>query len=840
MSRSMAKSTIMKRMQPSLPVDEVLDELEKALGTSPAAILHAPPGSGKTTRVPLSLLTASWLSDRRILMLEPRRLAASNAARFMASLRQEVVGQTVGYSIRYERKVSSATRIEVMTEGLLTRRMQSDPELSGVGLVIFDEFHERSQHADLALALCRDIQQGLREDLRLLIMSATLESGPLAQLLGDCPVITAAGRSFPVSIKHLEQDPAGPLAESTASGIRRALVETSGDVLAFLPGALEIRRCFELLHDLTGRVRLHTLYGNLPFAEQEAAIRPGQERKVVLATNIAETSLTIEGVETVVDSGWERRPLFDPASGMTVLRTVRISRASAEQRSGRAGRLGPGSCYRLWSAGTHGALLPFSPPEILHADLAPLAFELACWGLDDPGQLQWLDAPPPGHLAAARRLLFQLGAVDRNGLLTNLGREMAHYPAHPRLARLLVESVRIDRPGVGGDLTAILAEPDQYSRSADRRQVTSRSDLIDRLQLLQRDRSGRTATARRAARFWRERLNAGTEPPAALDQLGQLLAAAYPDRLARQRQPGSDRYLLRNGQGAKLSSRTAVHDVEWLIAVEVARQPGKESLILQASALEPSLVDELFGASADWQREVVWDDSGERLQGRAVRRLHASLVQERPAVITVDDSLPVLLELVRCRGLGCLHWSVAARQLRARVMLLSNCFPEEGWPDWSDHGLLATLESWLIPALTEVRELSTLQRIELAELLQQQLAWNRRQELDQLAPQRLDVPSGSSVRVDYTSGDQPVLAVKLQEMFGLAETPMIAASRIPVLVHLLSPAGRPLAVTQDLGNFWQEVYPEVRKEMKGRYPKHPWPEDPWAAQATRKVKPRPR
>ncbi|PLX80247.1 MAG: ATP-dependent helicase HrpB, partial [Desulfuromonas sp.] len=546
----------MKIMQLSLPVNDILDELEQALQSSPAAILQAPPGSGKTTRIPLAFLNASWLSKRRILMLEPRRLAATNAARYMASLRQEVVGQTVGYSIRYERKISAATRIEVMTEGLLTRRIQADPELNGVGLVIFDEFHERSQHADLALALCRDIQQGLREDLRLLIMSATLESGPLAQLLNDCPVITANGRSFPVSIRHVDQDPAGSLAESTARGIRLALAETTGDILAFLPGAFEIERCRELLHDLTGQIRLHPLYGNLPFTEQEAAIRPGTKRKVVLATNIAETSLTIEGVETVVDSGWERRPQFDPVSGMPALKTAPISRASAEQRSGRAGRLGPGVCYRLWSDGTHGALLPFSPPEILHADLAPLAFELASWGIEDPGQLQWLDAPPPGHLAGARQLLQQLGAVDRHGRLTSLGREMIHYPSHPRLARLLVEAVRIGRPGLGSDLVAILSERDLFHQSSGQGRVASRSDLLDRLQLLHQDRTNRTAMVRRAAGFWRRRLNVGIEPPVEIDQLGRLLAVAYPDRLARQRQPGSDRYLLRDGRGAKLSPRT--------------------------------------------------------------------------------------------------------------------------------------------------------------------------------------------------------------------------------------------------------------------------------------------
>ncbi len=817
-----------------LPVETILPELAEALTTSGTAILQAPPGSGKTTRVPLALLDAPWLASQRILMLEPRRLAATNAARYMASLRGEAVGDTVGYSIRYQRRVGAATRLEVVTEGLLTRRLQHDPELAGVGLVIFDEFHERSLQADLSLALCRDVQQGLREDLRILVMSATLDAAPLARLLDDCPILTASGRSFPVVVEYLEGE--GLIAETTAQGIRHALQATRGDILAFLPGSGEIRHCHDLLRDLAPETALLPLHGSLPFADQEAALLPGERRRVVLATNVAETSLTIEGIETVVDSGWERRPRFDAARGMTRLERVRISQASAEQRAGRAGRLGPGQCYRLWSEGEQGALLPFAPPEIRQADLAPLAFELAQWGIANVADLNWQDQPSPGHLDAARSLLRLLGAMDDNGEITTPGRRMSRYPAHPRLARMLVAAEDAGCPGLGCDLVALLSERDILAGAARSARTTGSSDLLERLALLQRDTSSRSGPVRRAAVYWRKRVRAGKEPAPDAEIVGLLLAAAYPDRVGQRRSRSGTSYLLRNGQGAELAPGSVVRDAEWLVAVDLAGRERGDGEIRLASALTREAVEELFGGDLAWQREAVWDDAADRVVVREVRRLDAILLQARPAKVSAADRLPALLGLVRRRGLGILPWTSAARQLQARAGFLFAQKSDQGWPDLSDAALLADLEQWLPAWLTAVKGRTDLSRVDLVAALKAKLGWTRLAELERLAPERLEVPSGSRLRLDYCGGDAPVLAVKLQEMFGLADTPRLVDGRVPVRIHLLSPAGRPLAVTSDLKNFWDAVYPEVKKEMKGRYPKHPWPDDPWQTPATRRTK----
>jgi len=815
-----------------LPIDDILPDLRIALAAREAAVLQAPPGAGKTTRVPLALLAEPWLKGKSILMLEPRRLAATNAARFMAQLLGEEVGGTVGYAIRYERRVSKATRIEVVTEGILTRRLQADPELAGVGLVIFDEFHERNLNSDLALALCRDAQTGLREDLKLLVMSATLDAAPLARILGDCPLVSSEGRSYPVAVRYLAQEPVGRVGDYVPPAVRRALAETSGDLLLFLPGAFEIRRCAEALADLAGEVDLRPLYGDLPFAQQERAILPGSRRKVVLATNIAETSLTIDGVAVVVDAGLERRPRFDAARGMTTLETARISRASAEQRAGRAGRLGPGVCYRLWTEGAQGALLPFTPPEIRTADLASLALDLARWGVQEAAQLAWLDPPPAGHLAGARSLLCLLGALDEVNRLTPLGEAMAEFPAHPRLARLILAAMDAGVPALGADLAALLSERDlaggaHPSQSSD-------SDLLVRIELLRR--RGFDAAAR-AARYWREKLGvSGTEPHADAESVGRLLAAAYPDRIGKERERGSGRYLFSGGFGGRLSPRSAVNGGEWMVAVEVAGKPGGEGEIRLASRLSRETVEELFGASLAWQRAVEWDERVGRVTAREVRRLGALVLQERPVAATAEDIVPALLAVVRSEGLEVLAWSSAARQLRAQVQLLGAHLP--GWPDFSGEALLAHLDEWLAPHLAGVRSLAGLRRLDLLPALQTYLGWSRQQELARLAPERIEVPSGSSIRLDYAAEDGPVLACKLQELFGLAETPRIAGGAVPVLIHLLSPAGRPLAVTRDLRSFWDSVYPEVKKEMKGRYPRHPWPEDPWNAEATRRTKKR--
>ncbi len=819
-------------MLQSLPIDLVLPELLQTLATHPAVVLEAPPGAGKTTRVPLALLDADWLEGQSIIMLEPRRLAASNAARYMADLRGEPVGGTVGYAIRYERKVSKATRIEVVTEGILTRRLQSDPELVGVGLVIFDEFHERNLNSDLALALCRDAQLGLRPDLKLLVMSATLDAAPVAQLLGDCPRLSSAGRAYPVAVHYLAQEPHGRLSEYVPATVRRALSETTGDLLVFLPGAFEIRRCIEQLADLAGQVDLRPLYGELPFRDQELAILPGRKRKAVFATNIAETSLTIEGVTVVIDAGYERRPRFDAARGMSSLDTVRISRASADQRAGRAGRLQPGVCYRLWSEGAHGALLPFSPPEIVGADLTGLALDLARWGVTDADQLAWLDPPPTGHLAGARTLLRLLGALDETDRMTSLGESMAQLPTHPRLARLLLAAQADGASGLGADLVALLGERVSLGRPDSSR--ASDSDLIDQLEWI--DRRGNEKVAR-AARYWRQKLAVSpNEPVVDSENIGRLLAVAFPDRIGREREPGCGRYLLSGGHGGRLSPRSAVKSGEWLVAVELKGKPGGEGEILLASRLTKACVEELFGVHLAWQREVDWDERAGRVIAREVRRLGALLLQERPVSATADDLVPALLTVIRSKGLEVLLWSSAAEQLRARVQLIAVHRPD--WPDLSDSTLLATLERWLAPYLTGVSSLAALRKVDLLSALQNLLGWQRQQELNQLTPERLSVPSGSNIRLDYATADGPVLACKLQELFGLATTPTVVNGAVPVLIHLLSPAGRPLAVTRDLRSFWDTVYPEVKKEMKGRYPKHPWPDDPWAALATKRTKQR--
>jgi len=819
-------------MQHPLPIDTILPALRQALADHPAVVLEAPPGAGKTTRVPLALIDTSWLAGRSIVMLEPRRLAATNAARYMSGLLGETVGGTVGYAIRYEHKVSQSTRIEVVTEGILTRRLQSDPELAGVGLVIFDEFHERNLNSDLALALCRDAQLGLRPDLKLLVMSATLDAAPVAQLLGNCPRISSAGRAYPVTIHHLLQDPQGRPVDFVPAAVRRALAETSGDVLVFLPGVYDIRRCQEVLADLAAKVDLRPLYGDLPFAEQEKAILPGLKRKVVLATNIAETSLTIDGVSVVIDAGYERRPHFDAARGMASLDTVRISRASADQRAGRAGRQQPGVCYRLWSEGTHGALLPFTPPEIMSADLATLALDLARWGVADAGKLIWLDPPPVGHLAGARTLLRLLGALDDADRLTPLGEAMAHLPTHPRLARLLLAAQENGTPGLGADLTVLLGERVSVGRPDSGR--ASDSDLADQLELL--DQRG-NETAARAARFWRKKIaGRSDEPVADVEQIGRLLAVAFPDRIGREREPGSGRYLLSGGHGGRLSPRSSVKSGEWLVAVELKGKPGGEGEILLASRLTKTCVEELFGEHLVWQRTVDWDERAGRVVAREVRRLGVLLLQERPVSATADDLVPALLAVIRRKGLEVLLWSPAAEQLRARVQLVAAHRPD--WPDLSDSRLLATLERWLAPYLTGVSSLAALRKVDLLPALQNLLGWQRQQELNQLTPERLAVPSGSNIRLDYVTADGPVLACKLQEMFGLATTPTVVDGSVPVLIHLLSPAGRPLAVTRDLRSFWDTGYPEVKKEMKGRYPKHPWPDDPWAALATKRTKQR--
>ncbi|PLY00592.1 MAG: ATP-dependent helicase HrpB [Desulfuromonas sp.] len=807
------------------PVDASLPQLLTALKDHPVVILEAPPGAGKTTRVPPALLEFPELNDQRILMLEPRRIAAVGAADFMARQRGEKVGATVGYTIRYERKFSSATRIEVVTEGVLTRRLQSDPELAGVGIVIFDEFHERNLHSDLALALCLDAQQGLRPDLKIIIMSATLESDALATKLGGAPVIRSAGRMFPVETVFAQQDiEPRAIVAAVVAATGQMLEKTDGDVLVFMPGAYEIDRVVEHLRHMYQDIDPCPLYGGLALADQRRAIEPGDRRKVVVATNVAETSLTIEGVRAVVDSGLEKRPRFDAARGLTMLETVRISQASARQRSGRAGRLGPGYCCRLWSEGTDGALLPQAPPEIAVADLAPLALDLASWGVTDPDSLTWIDPPPTGHLKAARLLLRQLGALDGKQQLTDLGRQVAVLPTHPRLARLLVAAQRADCPALGADLAALLDEG------------LGRGKLGDPLKDLQQVGGNKApAAVNRASRFWRKWSGCGPQPAAVDSRLvARLLALAWPDHIARRRAGSQDQYLLANGMAARLDASSPLRGQDFLVAVDLHGRSRSEVRIAAAVGLDPAVFEELFGADIAWQKEVEWDEVQQRVVARELRRHGAIVLQSRPAPAEPEDVKKALLGWIARKGLAVLPWNKETERLRDRLLFFARQLDDD-LLDFGDEALLSGLEQWLGPYLDSVRTVAQLKQVDLAQALLARLDWAQRQQLAALAPERLQVPGGSNVRIDY-SGEQPVLAVKLQELFGLAESPCIAGGKVPVRIHMLSPAGRPLQVTSDLKSFWENGYPEVRKEMKGRYPKHPWPEDPWSAEPTRRTR----
>ena len=834
----------------TLPVDTVIPQLLQALADSPGAVLQAPPGSGKTSRVPLALLEAPLLHGKSIVMLEPRRLAAVNAASWLARSAGEPVGATVGYSIRFQRQVSKATRLEVVTEGLLTRRLQSDPGLEGVGVVIFDEFHERSLQADTALAFCLDVQRHLRDDLKILVMSATLESKPVSHLLGDVPVVSCEGRSYPVDIRYLGE-PSGDIAQAAARGVLRALRETAGDILVFLPGSGEISRCQEQLRQsLTTAAEplVVPLYGDLPFAEQERAIVPTPQRKVVLATAIAETSLTIEGVTVVIDAGLSRRLQYDPNTGLNRLVTVRVAAASAIQRAGRAGRLGPGVCYRLWSEGTQSSLVPYNPPEIRIADLAPLALDLANWGTSEALSLPWLDPPPTGAMNEANELLRELGALDENSRITPLGRRMAGLPLHPRLARLVLDGESAGCAAVACDLAALIEERDIFRRDRQAVRPVSDCDFTDRLEAFHVWRNrGRTAdafldpSACRAVDRAASRLRQLVRVPvqAAMPEHGQvalLLAQAWPDRIARQREPGSDRYLLAQGTGARLGQRSAVRNQPFIVAVEMSGSQGAEALIHGASTLAIETLRQKFGAAIVRERSYGFDAGQGRVWAREDELFNRLVLTSRPVTPSEEELGTTWLgEIGREDGLVLLPWSPAARQFRARVALLRRVCPEEPWPDLGDDWLAAHLEEWLQPWLAGVRTLADLQRLDLYAILKGLLPWDLQRRLDEGVPTHIIVPSGSRIAIDY-GGDAPVLAVKLQELFGLAETPTVAWGRVPLLLHLLSPARRPIQVTGDLRSFWNTTYPEVKKELKGRYPKHPWPDDPWLAVPMRGTK----
>lgn len=857
-----------------LPIEEIIPALRDALRRGTSAVLQAPPGAGKTTRVPLALLDEPWLAGRRIVLLEPRRLAARAAAYRMAELLGERVGETVGYRIRLETRVGPATRIEVVTEGVLTRMLQSDPALEGVGLVIFDEVHERNLHADLGLALCLHARELLREDLRIVAMSATLDGAPLAALLGAAPagearagaapILTSEGRTYPVETIHLapanarEQMPGGSLVPRTARAVEIALAEQVGDILVFLPGAGEIRRVQEALGEVRPEVRVLPLHGSLGREEQDLALRPAPAgaRKVILATSIAETSLTIDGVRTVIDSGVMRVPRFSPRTGMNRLETVTVSRAAADQRRGRAGRQGPGTCYRLWSEAEDRGLTPHSTAELLQADLAPLALELAAWGVTEPAELRWLDPPPAAALAQAHQLLRDLGAITAEGRITPHGRKLAGLGLHPRLAHLLLRARELGLGALAADLAALLGERDLFRGRTD----TPDADLRLRLEALRGHGNDLPAAARQAgytidrgtlhraraeARHWRTRIGA---PPAHanddLDAAGLLLAFAFPDRIALRRQgsgrghvqgqPG--RFLLRSGRGAALAAGQPLAEVDALVAAELDDR-GRESRILLAAPVDPVELRQQFGDQIEVEESIAWDDAARAVRARRRESLGALVLGEAP----IQDPDPelvraALLQGVAALGLECLPWSKDATRLRNRLLFLRHLDP--ALPDLSEPALLATLPEWLGPYLDGLRGAEELRRLDLETILGGLLTWEVRRRLDEEAPAAIVVPSGSKIAIGYDDPESPILAVRLQELFGLAETPRIGKGRVPLTLHLLSPARRPVQITRDLASFWENTYFEVRKDLKGRYPKHFWPDDPMHAPATRRTRPR--
>ncbi|MGD8419380.1 MAG: ATP-dependent helicase HrpB [Gammaproteobacteria bacterium] len=846
----------------TLPVEACLDTLKQHLSERDEVLLEAPPGAGKTTLVPLALLSEPWLADRRIVMLEPRRIATRTAAYRMAGLLNESPGQTVGYRMRLESKIGPRTRIEIITEGILTRMLQQDPSLEGVGLVIFDEFHERNLESDLALALClegrelfRDASENRDERLKILVMSATLDSRNIAQLLGDAPVVESTGRLYPVEVVYGRARKSDDhVVERVVATIRQALADNpASSLLAFLPGQGEIRRTADALADwlrsqAIGDIHLRPLYGNLSIGEQQRAIAPleGKEkkhRKIVLATNIAETSLTIEGVDVVVDSGLVRESRFNPATGMTGLHTVKISAASSEQRAGRAGRLRPGRCYRLWSAEQQKQLARHATPEILQADLAPLALQLLEWGVSDPAELDWQDPPPGGHWQQALDLLGLLGALEiRNGtpVLGSHGRSMAALPLHPRLAHLLLRGAETGFAETASLLAAHLSDRDPLSESS--------PDLGERLEILRgraacppQHRGWYDRTRQLAGRLQRQ---VATMKPAASrvrpllrdEQLpGFLIACAYPDRVARRRHSGG--YQLANGRSASLQGANYLGQQQWLAVAEVGGiSGGKGETIRSAAPLDESLFDSALEDLVDEETHADWDRKSNRFVAETRRHIGALILQKRQLdPVPIETRRAALLRMLRDEDLEPLPWKAEHRQWCARVRLLHDVEPDGGWPDLSHETLLAGLDRWLGPYLDEVNLLQDLKKLDLKKILGAMLPWDKQQRLEELAPTRLNVPSGSAIAIDYTQSP-PVLAVKLQEMFGCQQTPTVANGRVALVVHLLSPAGRPLQITQDLAGFWRSSYQEVKKEMKGRYPKHPWPDDPLTATATRKTR----
>jgi ATP-dependent helicase HrpB len=836
-----------------LPIHEALPRLRAALMQHRAVVLQAPPGAGKSTGVPLALLNEPWLQGRKIVMLEPRRLAARAVATRMASQLNEPVGRTVGYRTRLDSKVSKDTRIEVVTEGILTRRLQQDAALEDTAIVVFDEFHERSLQADFGLALCLDVQESLRDDLKLLVMSATLDGEAVAKLLVNAPIVTSEGKAFPVETIYKGRGPRGmglgqdqDIARNSVSAVLSALPEHSGDVLVFLPGQGEIRRVQRLLEEasLPKGTLILPLFGELSPAEQDAAIQPSVpgKRKIVLATNIAETSLTIEGIRIVVDSGFARRSRFDPVTGMSRLDLVRISRASADQRRGRAGRIEAGVCYRLWTETEHASLNAYTPPEIVEADLAPLALELANWG-SDVHALRWLDLPPTATLAQARELLQSLQALDANNKITAHGRATASFGAHPRLAHMMLRAREQGLASLAALLAALLGERDllrtRGARDVDMRlrldALTNEHALPNSIEV---DRGAKQRVLRSAELFARQ-LGEPLSMRHDDDAAGQLLAWAFPDRIARTR-GGGGRYLLANGRGATLVDAQVLGSAEFLSIAELD-DSDREAKIRLAAPLSRSLIDTHFADVIKESIRIEWDAREQVVIARSERTLGALLLAERKLDNADPDVVAqAMLNGIRQLTLDALPWSKEARALQARMEFARRIDTQvtEPWPAVGDADLLSNLSQWLGPWLNGISRRDHLGRLDMQATLLALLSWNQKTRLDALAPTHLHVPSGSHIPIDY-GNSPPTLSVRLQEMFGLTETPRVGGGRIPLLIELLSPGRRPVQTTQDLQSFWARGYHDVKKDLKGRYPKHYWPDDPLQAEATARAKPRP-
>ena len=817
------------------PVEEVVPELKSRLKDNKAVILQAPPGAGKSTIVPLTILNEPWLVGKKIIMLQPRRLAARSVAARMADLSNEKIGDTIGYRIRFENVIGKNTRIEVVTEGILTRMLQNDNSLEGVGLVIFDEFHERSLHADLALALCLQSQQLLRDDLRILIMSATLDGEKISAAINNAPIVSSVGKQYPVEIKYEVVSKDESIAVSAARSIKKALKEQSGDILVFLPGAGEIRRTQDTLETDNVNTTIFPLYGDMPFQKQQEALMPNSQglRKVVLATSIAETSLTIQGITTVIDSGYSRVPKFDPRSGLTKLETVKVTRDAADQRAGRAGRLGPGVCYRLWAPATHQHLQAARQPEILEADLVPMMLELFSWGAQVT-ELNWITPPPTGAVSQATALLDDLKAIEKNKI-TARGKEMLGLPTHPRIAHMLLSANSEKEKLLAIDIASLIEERDPLPKD-------SGADLSLRIELLRKWRSGERVNADRNfferieknASAWRKIFNLKTDNSIFSDtDVGKLLIEAYPERIAKQIEKFSSRFKLANGRIGKLQDHDALLQKPWLAiaAMDMGLNEGK---IFSAAPVD----EEDIVPFAKEKESVSWDKDRGMIAASIEKRIGTLVLSAKP-IKQIDESLRIktLCDALRDEGLKLLGWDEPQQQWQARVMSLRKWRPDESWPDVTDLTLLNTADTWLAPYLIQVSKRSDFQRLDLNAIVTSILPWEMQQQFNKLSPTKLEVPSGSMIALEYSiEGDATIMKVRLQEVFGMLETPSVNEGRTKIILHLLSPGYKPVQVTQDLKSFWQTTYHGVRKELRMRYPKHHWPEDPWTAQAVRGIK----